>query len=114
MSNDLGTGSPLLKLKMNVSQSGVIKNIITKPQSLWVKSANFKKYEPLLPGNFRASCQSENFFLMSLFIGKKPIGMIFCDSTKKLDETMYQSFKSSLLLTGKALTYLAERPKKTS
>lgn len=114
MSKGLGTESPLLKLQIKMSQSGLIKNLITKPQSLWVKSANFKKYEPLLPGNFRASAQSENFFLMSLFIGEKPIGMIFCDSTKTLDELSYKSFKSNLLLTGKALTFLSQRNKKAS
>lgn len=114
ISKGLGTESPLLKLQVKISQGGLIKNLITKPQSLWVKSANFKKYEPFLPGNFRASCQSENFFLMSLFIGEKPIGMIFCDTTKKLDETLYKTFKSNLLLTGKALTFLSQRAKKAS
>ncbi len=82
MSKGLGSQSPLLKLKIKVSQGGVIKSLIIKPQSLWVKSANFKKYEPLLPGNFRASCLSQNFFLMSLFIDENPIGMIFYDSIK--------------------------------
>lgn len=114
MSQGLGTQSPLLKLQIKLAQGGLIKNLITKPQSLWVKSADFKKYESRLPGNFRASCQSENFFLMSLFIGEKPIGMIFCDSTKKLDEALYKAFKSNLLLTGKALTFLSQRAKKAS
>jgi HD-like signal output (HDOD) protein len=112
MSKGLGSQSPLLKLKIKVSQGGVIKSLIIKPQSLWVKSANFKKYEPLLPGNFRASCLSENFFLTSLFIDKKSIGIIFCDSTKRLDETLYNTFKSNLLLAGKALTFLSQQAKK--
>ncbi|MFT5662655.1 MAG: HD-like signal output (HDOD) protein [Gammaproteobacteria bacterium] len=112
MSNGLGGQSPLLKLQIKVSQSGLIKSLITKPQSLWVKSANFKKYENLLPGSFRASCLSQNFFLMSLFIGKKPIGIFFCDSTKKLDEALYNTFKSNLMCTGKALTFLSQRAKK--
>jgi len=112
MSNGLDSQSPLLKLNIKVSQGGVINSLITKPQSLWVKSANFKKYEPLLPGNFKASCLSQNFFLMSLFIDEKPIGMIFCDSTKELDETLYNIFKSNLLLTGKALTFISHRANK--
>ncbi len=82
MSNGLDSQSTLLKLKIKVSQGGVINRLITNPQSLWVNSANFKKYKPLLPGNFRASCLSQNFFLMSLFIDEKPIGMIFYDSIK--------------------------------
>jgi HD-like signal output (HDOD) protein len=113
-SKGIDTQSPLLKLQIKVSQGGLIKNLITKPQSLWVKPANFKKYETLLPGSFRASCQSDNFFLMSLFISERPIGMIFCDSTKQLDETLYKAFKSRLSLTAKALTFLSQRAKKVS
>lgn len=109
MSKGLGVESPLLKLQINMAQSGLIKNLLAKPQSLWVSSANFKKYEPLLPGVFRASCQSENFFLMSLFNGDKPIGLVFCDCTRQLNETLYQQFKSHLMLTGKALGFLAQR-----
>ena len=109
MSKGLEANSALLKLRIKMSQSGLIKKLLAKPQSLWVSSANFKKYESLLPGTFRASSQSENFFLMSLFIGEKPIGLIFCDSTQKLDEPLYKTFKSNLLLAGKALTFLSQR-----
>lgn len=112
-SKGLDTGSPLLKLQIKVSQGGLIKNLITRPQALWVKPATFKNYAPLLPGKFRDGFRSENFFLMSLFIGEKPIGIIFCDSTQNLDETLYQTFKSNLLVTGKALTFLAQRAKKS-
>jgi HD-like signal output (HDOD) protein len=113
MSRGLETDSAFSKLQIEMSHSGLIKNLLAKPQSLWVNSANFKKYERLLPGSFRASCHSENFFIMSLFTGQKPIGMVFCDSTQKLDEPLYKTFKSNLLLAGKALTFLSQRSRNT-
>lgn len=114
MSQGLVSESPLLQLKIKLSQDSLIKKLIIKPQSLWVKPDNFKQYALLLPDNFIASAQSQNFFLMSLFIGAEPIGVIYCDNTKTLGEAGYKTFKSNVSLTAKALTFLAQRAKKVS
>ena len=115
ISKGLPTDSPLHSLKIKIAQSGLFKHLMAKPQALWVSSANFKKYDSMLPGIFRSTCMNENFFLMSLFIGKKPVGFVYCDrsSTKNnLDQSLYSEFKTALKLTNKALTYIAHRNKK--
>jgi len=84
---------------------------------LWVNSANYKKYDSLLPGSFKATCMSDNFFLMSLFIGNNSIGFVYGDrslSTDILDETAYASFKSCALMASRALTSVSQRDSKST
>jgi len=90
---------------------------MNKPQALWVNSANYNRFDALLPERFKASCMCNNFFLMSLFVGNNSIGFVYCDRSTEsndLDEAVYESFKSGALLTSKALTYLARREIKTT
>ena len=109
MSQGLSSESPLLKLQIKLTNDGLLKKLIVKPQSLWVKPENFKQYEPLLPVNFKVSCKSQDFFLMSLFAGEDLIGIFFYDSNNSLDEGLYKTFKSNLLMAGMALTFLSQR-----
>ena len=46
---------------------------------------------------------------MSLFAGEDLIGIFFYDSNNSLDEGLYKTFKSNLLMTGMALTFLSQR-----
>ena len=114
MSKGLDPDSPFQSLKIEAAQIGLFKALMTKPQSLWVNSANFRKYDAMLPGSFKAASLSQNFFLMSLFVGKKPVGFIYCDRSNtenNLDQSLYSEFKSCLMLTNKALTFIARRNK---
>lgn len=113
----LDPDSPIRTLVLDVSQPGLLKSLLAKPQALWVDPDSYPKYEPALSPKFKASFLHENFFLMSLFIANRPIGLVFCDralSVHKLDKTCYNQFKSALLLTGMGLTYLAKRRPKGS
>ena len=49
---------------------------------------------------------------MSLHVGARPMGLIFCDraqAVSKLDKMSYVKFKSAITLISKALTSLARR-----
>jgi hypothetical protein len=49
---------------------------------------------------------------MSLHVGAKPVGLVFCDRAQavtKLDRMSYLKFKSAITLISKALTNLARR-----
>jgi len=105
-------GSPFLKLEIDITQSGLLKSLLEKPQSLNVTTTNYKKHEPKLPGKFKATCLCDNFVLMSFFIGNKPVGLVYADhskGTKGIDSASYQEFKSSVMTTSKILTYLAKQ-----
>jgi len=108
--------SPFLKLSLDVVQSGLLKSLLEKPQALSVNATSYRKYEPLLPGKFKASCLCNSFVLMSFFIGNKPVGLVYADRSKgthEIDSASYQEFKASVITTGKILTYLAKQKSQT-
>jgi HD-like signal output (HDOD) protein len=109
--------SPFLKLDIDIAQLGLLKSLMEKPQALSVNATSYKKYEPLLPGKFKATCLCNSFVLMSFFIGNKPAGMVYADrsrGTEEIDSATYQEFKSSVMTTGKILTYLAKHKTQAS
>ncbi len=98
-------------LQFEITQSALIKSLLQKPQALCIDAGNYKKYENLLPGNLKASCLCDNFVLMSIFIGNRPIGLLYCDrqnSDQTIDNACYKEFKSSVMNASKALTYLVK------
>ena len=108
----LDPDSQIRTLVLDVSQPGLLRTLMKKPQALWVDPDSYPKYEPALSPKFKANFLHENFFLMSLFVADQPVGLVFCDralSIHRLDKTCYAQFKSALLLTGMGLTYLAKR-----
>lgn len=106
------SGSAMSKLQIEVKQSGILGTLLQKPQALNVTSGSFKKYQSMLPGQFKAACMCDNFVIMSIFIGTKPVGIIYGDRQKierPIDEQSYQLFKSSVMTASKALTFLVKR-----
>lgn len=108
----LDSGSSFLKLQLQVANAGLLKSLLLKPQALCLNASNYRKYESSLPGVFKATCLCDNFALMSIFIGNKPIGLIYCDrsvSSEVIDKAAYNEFKTSIMTTSKALVFLAKR-----
>ncbi len=110
-SKGLESKSAFNKFQLEIAQSGLIKSLLQKPQALCVDASNYKKYENLLPGNLKAVCLSNNFVMMSIFIGSNPVGLLYCDRQhieKPIDSRSYMAFKSSVMMTSKVLTYLVK------
>lgn len=108
----LDSNSAFLKLRLQLANAGLLRSLLQKPQALCLNATNYRKYETSLPGIFKATCLCDNFALMSIFIGNKPIGLIYCDrsvSDEAIDKKVYGEFKTSIMTTSKALTVLAKR-----
>ena len=104
--------SPIRNLVIDISKPSLLNKLLDEPQSLWIKPDEYQQYEAELPHRFKDSFLHETFFLMSLYIANKPVGIIFGDRAQAvapLDKTSYLKFKSAVMLTSKALTYLAKR-----
>lgn len=70
--------------------------LMEKPQSLWVSDENRGKFFPLIPIQFHKLIRNDTFFVMSLFIRNKPVGMFYADrhtSSCKLNAEAYKRFK---------------------
>jgi len=101
--------SLLNRLMIDIDENRMFRSLLAKPLGLWVEPANYAQYEAYLPSSFRKSVLHENFFLMTLFSGAKPVGIIFCDrvhSVNAVDREVYTRFKEAVLHTSKALAYL--------
>ncbi len=94
--------SLLNKLMINTNENRMFRSLLAKPLGLWVSPANYAQYEDFLPVSFKNSALNEDFFLMTLFSGASPVGMIFCDreqSVNDLDKEAYRRFKGAIRLT---------------
>ena len=108
----LEKGSPFRQFQIEVAKSGMLKILLNKPQSIWVNSSNFKKYQKIIPQSLLVNIKTTKFLAMSLFIGEKPIGIIYADrtgSTKEIDEKSFKQYQQLITLTSKALTFLAKK-----
>ncbi len=113
----LSADSSFSKLELEVAQSGLFKSLLQKPQAIHVNTTNYRKYENSLPGKFKAACLCNNFAMMSIFSGSKPLGIVYCDcngSDGDIDKARYHMFKTDTMLTNKALTFLAKRKAQAS
>ena len=107
--------SPIRTLVVDLGRASMLKTLLSKPQAVWVQSENYNQYEAALPVKFKAAFLHENFYLMSLFIDKRPMGLIYADRSlgvNPLDKVTYIKFKSAIMLTSKALAYLAKLKQK--
>ena len=113
----LDKGSAFLKLQLEVAKSGILKSLLQKPQAVCINATTYRKYENSLPGNFKATCLCDNFVIMSIFVGNRPIGLVYCDrsvSRDTIDKVSYDQFKANIMMTSKALTFLAKRKTKAA
>ena len=108
----LDAQSPFRNYKIELTKSGLLKMLLSKPQAIWINNDSFKKYHKLLPPSLMASIMTNQFIAMSLFIGNQPLGIVYADRTgtaQTLDPSSFSQFKQLISLTSKALTLLAKR-----
>ncbi len=81
--------------RLPLDDNRLLRLMLNKPQLLWVNARNRAKYLPLLSGQLRARYVRDEFFMASLYIGDKPIGLIYSDRNgdSPLDEQSFRLFK---------------------
>ena len=82
--------------------------LMHKPMAVWFREDNRARIEPLLPIELKAR-SSEDFFAMSIFAMKRPVGLLYGDRhghTAPLTEEVYAHFKKVCIHTSKALERL--------
>lgn len=69
--------------------------LLSKPQGFWLKEDNKVKYLPLIPEHLRDTVDTRGFFIMSIYVRYKPVGLIYADAEQPetLDEDGYMRFK---------------------
>lgn len=110
----IGTGSDstFQKYRIELEKSGLLKMLLNKPQAIWINDNSYKKYQKLIPQSLMAAIMTDDFLVMSLFIGAMPLGLIYADrsnSPQPVDQQVFTQFKQLISLTSKALTFLAKK-----
>jgi len=85
--------------------------MMDKPQALWLNDDNRTKFWPLVPRPFQRVIRTNSFFVLSIFVKGKPIGLFYADrhaASCQLDARAYHRFKQLGLLAVKALESIAE------
>lgn len=91
------------RLDLDLSQKTLFAALMGKPQSLWLHGGNIGKYQAYLPPALRDLIDMRGAFLMSLFVGNRPLGLMYGDGAD-LDETGYRQFRTLCKEATSALT----------
>ncbi len=80
---------------IDLSNHNLFARLLEKPQSLWLNDDNRGKFFNLIPIEFNKLTKNEHFFIMSLFVRNKAVGMFYADRPRAchLDEETYKHFK---------------------
>jgi len=67
--------SPFKKFSIAIEQAGILKMLLGKPTAVWINTTTFEKYQKLIPDSFSKGIKTNNFCIMSLFVGVEPIAI---------------------------------------
>lgn len=89
--------SPALKaFSHGIERGDLFDKLMRKSASLRLNAKTYHRLWPLLPTDFQRACRCDEFFMMSLFAGDRPIALLYADrgvSHKALSDTQYTQFK---------------------
>ena len=91
--------------QVSLEKRHLFKLLMAKSQSFWLNTDNRKKYLPAIPQYLHNTLNIEGFFISSLFIDDKPIGILYADAndTIKLNNRSFTFFKQLVLQLSTAL-----------
>jgi transcriptional regulator with GAF, ATPase, and Fis domain len=104
----------LKNFESKIINNTIFHKLCERPASIWVKSTSDRKIKDLIPMNFKSAIDVNEFFLMSVFVGKKPIAIFYADNmdSKALNDRNYNQFKFLCGAVSSALQYQAKIAKK--
>ncbi len=107
----MGTDDPRFKqLAIKMNQNSLFDIMLGKAQSLWLKSDNRGKIWPMLPPEFAKLIEVDSFFMMSVKLKGKPVGLFYADrygNDYGLDHNAYSHFRNISTLAAKGLLKLS-------
>lgn len=80
------------RLDLDLGEKSLFSALMAKPQSVWLNADNATRYRPYLPDSLRELMSSDGAFVMSLYVGDRPLGLMYGDGGS-LDASGYQQFR---------------------
>jgi hypothetical protein len=88
---------------VDLSGHNLFARLMEKQQSLWLDDNNRKKFFQIVPINFHKLINNDSFFVMSLYVRDKPVGLFYADRHSRncrLDGESYKRFKQLVTMAG--------------
>lgn len=83
----------LRRLDIDMAHRHLFSALLGKPQSLWLNAATGERYRGHLPAALRGVFVDDGSYLMSLFVGQRPLGVMIGHGGTT-DETGYRQFRA--------------------
>jgi hypothetical protein len=101
----------LARFETQIIRQTLFGKLCERAASVWVKPASADKLQKMVPMNFKQTIQVEDFFLMSIFVAKRPVAVLYADAGLggSLTEQQYQLFKYLCGAIASALRYQTEK-----
>lgn len=94
------------RFAVDLLRDNLFARLMQKPQALWLDAKNQEKFWPMVPDGVRGLLQTDRFFVMSIFVKEKPVGLFYADRHNKachLDARAYHRFKQVATALAEAL-----------
>ncbi len=97
-SEGFASTDPIRKLSIPLSQAPLITHLLRHPSSMHIEPHMIAKVSEKLPAEMMAKLGSNDFVLMSVFAGARPIGVVYADRIKStnphaIQPEDYEAFK---------------------
>ncbi|WP_051710526.1 HDOD domain-containing protein [Andreprevotia chitinilytica] len=101
---------PLRIFMLALDPPHLLTKLMSKQQSIWLNNATRAELGPRLPPLFLRQCGKGDFCAMSIFVGNRPVGLIYADrpADRPIDNDVYAHFKQICLLVSRALADRAQ------
>lgn len=84
--------------------------LIKKPQAFFLSEANREKYWQKISGAVKTKIQTDSFCAVSVFVGDRPLGIIYADKTDAvIEKEYYLAFQKITMILNRGLAYLAQK-----
>ncbi len=97
--------------QVSLEKRNLFSILVSKPQSFWLNRGNRKKYLPAIPQYLRNSINTQGFFVNSVFVNDKAVGILYADSGNitKLNNGSFTYFKQLAEQLSKDLSNTGEK-----
>ncbi|MFA5626802.1 MAG: HDOD domain-containing protein [Thiohalomonadaceae bacterium] len=97
---------------IELNTDNLFTRLMQKPQAIWINDSNREKFWPIVPKAFQQIIRCDSFFVLSVFVNDKPIGLLYADRITNhcaLDSRAYHRFKQTGLLIAQAMGNMHEQ-----
>ncbi len=97
-------------LRIPIINGNIFERLLERPQALWVNEKNRNKVTPLIPTDFLHLIDVSDFFLMTISIKQKPVGIVYGDRqghSQPLDKIDYEKFRELCTILAKGFSQIS-------